>query len=168
VGERQKFCSEPACKSASKTQSQRRWLDKPGNQDYFSGPAHVERVRRWRQTHPGYWKKPGIDRDTALQDESMTQTIDLSKQSGTLTSDALQDLIFAQPFVFVGLMANLTGSALQDEIATFLHRLHTCGRDIIHPPVTGENDDAQTDTQPTASAPRAPPIQLGGSAPGTR
>ena len=108
VGERQKFCSEPACKSASKTQSQRRWLDKPGNRNYFSGPAHVERVRRWRQTHPGYWKKSGTDRDPALQDESRTQAIDLSKQSGTLTSDALQDLIFAQPFVFVGLLANLT------------------------------------------------------------
>ena len=42
---RQHYCSQPPCRQASKAASQRRWLRKPQNRDYFSGPAHVERVR---------------------------------------------------------------------------------------------------------------------------
>ena len=45
---RQKYCSEPPCRKASKAASQARWLAKPQNRDYFRGPAHTERVRAWR------------------------------------------------------------------------------------------------------------------------
>jgi hypothetical protein len=44
----QKYCSEPACRRSSKTASQKRWLAKSHNRDYFRGPAHVARVRAWR------------------------------------------------------------------------------------------------------------------------
>jgi hypothetical protein len=54
---RQRYCATPACRQASKTASQRRWLQKPGKRDYFTGPTHVERVRQWRQAHPGYWRR---------------------------------------------------------------------------------------------------------------
>jgi len=50
---RQHSCATPLCRQASKAASQRRWLRQPENQDYFRGPAHVERVRQWRQHHPG-------------------------------------------------------------------------------------------------------------------
>ena len=49
--------AQPPCRQASKAASQRRWLRKPDNRDYFSGPTHVERVRQWRQAHPGYWRR---------------------------------------------------------------------------------------------------------------
>ena len=52
----QKFCSEPACRKASKAESQRRWLSKPENRDHFRDPENVDRVRKWRAKHPGYWK----------------------------------------------------------------------------------------------------------------
>jgi hypothetical protein len=42
----QKFCAKPDCRKASKTESHRRWLSKPGNQDHFRGSANVERVRQ--------------------------------------------------------------------------------------------------------------------------
>ncbi len=40
---RQRHCSKPECRQASKVASQHRWLHKPGNRDYFTGPTHVER-----------------------------------------------------------------------------------------------------------------------------
>ena len=39
---RQKYCSESACQKASKKASQRRWLQKPENQNYFKGPDNVK------------------------------------------------------------------------------------------------------------------------------
>ncbi len=38
---RQRYCSKPECRQASKAASQHRWLHKPGNRDYFTGPTHV-------------------------------------------------------------------------------------------------------------------------------
>ncbi|MBM3226799.1 MAG: hypothetical protein FJZ47_23795 [Candidatus Tectomicrobia bacterium] len=54
---RQRYCSEPACRDASKAASPRRWLQKPGNRAYVRGPLQVERVRQWRQAHPDYWRR---------------------------------------------------------------------------------------------------------------
>ena len=34
----QRYCSEPACRKASKVASQARWLAKPQNRNYFRGP----------------------------------------------------------------------------------------------------------------------------------
>src|SRR5437762_11274267 len=53
---RQHYCSDPSCRKASKAASQRRWLSKAGNGDYFRGADQVRRVQLWRQSHPGYWK----------------------------------------------------------------------------------------------------------------
>jgi hypothetical protein len=41
----QRYCSKPACQRASHAASQRRWLNKPENRDYFRGPIHVARVQ---------------------------------------------------------------------------------------------------------------------------
>jgi hypothetical protein len=54
---RQRHCSTPACRQASTTASQRRWQHKPHNRDYFRDPPPVERVRQWRQAHPGDWRR---------------------------------------------------------------------------------------------------------------
>jgi hypothetical protein len=57
----QEFCRQPACRKASKSASQRKWLQKPQNRDYFRGPVNVQRVQQWRKAHPGYWRpKPKI------------------------------------------------------------------------------------------------------------
>jgi len=53
----QKYCSETACRKASKAASRRTWLSKAQNQDYFRGPENVARVQAWRATHPGYWRR---------------------------------------------------------------------------------------------------------------
>ena len=53
----QRYCSAKECRRASKAASQRRWLAKTENRDYFSGPEQVARVRIWRDAHPGYARK---------------------------------------------------------------------------------------------------------------
>jgi hypothetical protein len=178
---RQRFCSKPACRHASKVDSQRRWLEKPENVDSFKGSVHVERVQQWRREHPGYWRRqpPEVVTDPdALQETLMPQEIETqvlregveppAAEVETPVQDALQDSFFLQPTVFVGLIAQLTGLALQDDIARMARRLQQLGRDILDgsPHATGGFPDAQTPPLLEPTAPRAPAIQLGGSAPG--
>ena len=55
--DRRRFCSAPDCKRASKAWRQRRWLSKEENRDYFGDEKNTDRVRQWRQAHPGYWRR---------------------------------------------------------------------------------------------------------------
>ncbi|MBK8636751.1 MAG: hypothetical protein IPN92_00180 [Chromatiaceae bacterium] len=50
----QRYCTQPACRAASKRTSQAKWLAKVENRDYHRGAAAVARVQAWRQAHPGY------------------------------------------------------------------------------------------------------------------
>ena len=42
----QRYCSAKECRRASKAASQRRWLAKAENRDYFRGPEQMARVAR--------------------------------------------------------------------------------------------------------------------------
>ena len=163
----QRYCGKPGCRKASKAASQRRWLDKPQNRDYFRGAANVERVRAWRAAHPGYWRRPGAQSTCALQEDSSAQPIETHEKSPTLAALALQDLFRAQPVVLIGLIANLTGSALQEDIARTARRLQQLGQDIVAGAHSAEGGyDAKTPVGSFPDAPGPPPVQLGGSTPG--
>ena len=110
----QRYCAKPACRKASKAASQRRWLAKAPNRDYFRGAANVERVRAWRAAHPGYRCHPDARSTAALQDDSSAQAIEKTEKSPTFATLALQDLLSEQPVVMNGLIANLTGTVLQE------------------------------------------------------
>ena len=165
---RQRYCSKPACRQASKTASQRRWHHQPHNRDYFRGPTHVERVRQWRKAHPGYWRRQGARAPNALQDDLMPQETQKQPLDEGLTPRALQDSFFMQPTMFVGLIAHLTGLTLQDDIATTARRLQQLGRDILasSPLHHGGRPDAQTPHFVGQTAESAHAVQLGRSAPG--
>ncbi len=124
----QRYCSKPACRRASHAASQRRWLSKPENRDYFRGPIHVARVQAWRHAHPGYGARAGLNERSALQDDCRAQGIDSSAQSAGL---ALQEITSAQPLVLLGLIAHFTDSALQDDIAAASRRLIELGQDVL-------------------------------------
>jgi hypothetical protein len=129
----QDFCGDPECRKASKSASQRKWLQKPENLDYFRGPENVRRVQEWRKGHPGYWRpKPEIAAD-ALQDPLNAKPIENKANTTHLTSDALQDILIMQPAVLLGLIANFTGTALQDDIAVTVRSLQQLGQDILNP-----------------------------------
>ena len=140
---RQRFCSKPMCRHASKVDSQRRWRQKPENVDYFRGSDNVKRVQLWRQANPGYWRR--------------------KTPEGSTEPDALQETFFLQPTVLVGLIAQLSGLALQEDIALMARRLQQLGRDILYcsPHATGGSADAQTPNLFGQAAPSAAAIQLG-------
>ena len=123
----QRYCSQPACRRASKAASQRRWLAKVANREYFRGPENVARVRAWRAAHPGYWRQSG----PALQEHSSAQLADRERESASLTGSPLQELCHAQPLVLIGLIAHLTGTALQEDIAQTARRFQALAHDIL-------------------------------------
>lgn len=118
---KQKFCTKPGCKVASKTYSQQKWLNKPKNRDYFSGPENVVRVQEWRQDNPGYWKRRTPSKKSsligdALQEMTFPKTLAGKGSSIDLIQTPLQDLISAKTLVFIGFDTHLNKNALQDII----------------------------------------------------
>lgn len=92
----QRYCSKEQCRRSSKAASQRRWLRKPQNEEYFQGPEHVNRVQRWRRAHPGYWRCKIASARAALQDLIDTQALERSGK--TRHSDrALQEMMAGLP-----------------------------------------------------------------------
>jgi hypothetical protein len=128
---RQKYCRKPECRKASKAASQKRWLAKPENQGYFSGPENVKRVQLWREENPGYWRRKGKNNKDALQDPLNPQPIENNSDKIEFARDALQDFLIAQSPVLLGLIANFTGNALQDDMVMTLQRLQKLGQDIV-------------------------------------
>jgi hypothetical protein len=127
----QRYCSEAACRKQSKAESQRRWAQKPDNQNYFSGPQNSQRVKEWRKGNPGYWRKKSPPPQEPLQDLCRTQVAQDEEVKTIEISDALQDVLVMQPAVMVGLISMMTGSALQEDIAATTRALLSKGQDIL-------------------------------------
>ena len=111
-----RYCAQSACRKASKRASQAQWLNQPENRDYFCGSHHVERVRKWRKAHPGYWRRSHRrSGGSALQD-----------------SVALQDLVHSPAVVaLVGFLASQTGDALQETVSKTFWNMHVRGQAIM-------------------------------------
>jgi hypothetical protein len=122
---------KPVCRQASKAASQRVWRQKPENADYFRGPDNVARVQAWRKAHPGYWRRKAPEIALALQEISKPQPPDNRPPAVPDEAVALQDLFRGQPPVVLGLIAHLTGSALQEDIAVMTRNLHSRGRAVL-------------------------------------
>ncbi len=134
----QKFSHQPACQAVSKRQAQQRWLSKDNNRDYFKGSAAVERVRAWCARNPGYWKRPKKSPQSALQDLSPTQPpfnkpVPQSDPQDLFVS-ALQDPSKVQQPLLVGLISQILGSPLKDDILAFVVRLVAKGQDLLDAP----------------------------------
>lgn len=133
--DRQHYCGKPGCRHASKLASQRRWFRKPGNRDYFRGPKEVERVRTWRQAHPGYWrKKPATQQLTQvppLQDVAKAIGAQSSCNVPRSSLGTLQDFCLARDPGFIGLLSMITGRTLPDDIAATARRVVEQGRNIL-------------------------------------
>ena len=143
---KQRYCSRQDCRKASKTASQKKWQTKADNKNYHCGPENVRRVQQWRKRNPGYWKKMKI-KQQALQDHLSENSAEKHKDRSKLTKTPLQDLLTHYPAVIVGLLAHLSGSPLQDDIAETGLRLQQLGRDILDEPLT--NDGGHYDSRQT-------------------
>ena len=161
---RQKFCSKPQCRKASKAASQTRWLEKPENKDYFRGPDNVRRVQQWRKAHPGYWRRKTGGNNLALQETLSEKTTEKPAVRNDFVQHALQDVLSAQPAVLIGLIAQLTGYALQDDIAMTARRLLQVGNDILnHPMHKGGRHDTKISYMSTPGPQGPQTVQLGRS-----
>ena len=160
---RQKYCSTPGCRQASKAASQRRWLSKPGNEDYFRGSANVARVQRWRKQNPGYWKRPreaqGTLQDTKTAQEPQPQLVVTQRGGGTL-----QDLSAVQSPLLVGLISQLVDSPLQETIEQMVSRLVSRGLNVLgmqpRAQPKGNHENRETGAVCAAAAAGAIPVQL--------
>jgi hypothetical protein len=165
---RQKHCSQPACQKASKIASQKKWLAKPENKNYFRGPEHVSRVQQWREEHPGYWQRGRSKPKSALQEALNGQLVEDKGDNGKKAAFALQDSLIMQPAVMIGLIANITGQALQDDMVRTVLGLQQLGSDILHysPPKKGDDHDCQKTDFVRPGAPDTQKLQLGRPSPG--
>ena len=149
---RQKFCNgTPECIKASHQKSQKKWLNKPENKDYFRSKENVARVREWRKSHPGYSRKRKPE--AALQDncidiqpinQPVTAHLPIPQTSQSSFSTALQDFAIIQPAVLIGLISQLTSSTLQEDLAQTLRRMQQLGSDILNQPQSKGGHYAQT------------------------
>jgi hypothetical protein len=148
---RQRCCFKPECRKASKAESQRLWLSKCENKNYFRGLENTQRVQRWREDHPDYWRRTNHKVKTALQDSCKSQSVGnqpiahtrpistLQDPCGAQSIDnerlasasrpvALQEICQLQPAMLVGLIAALTGTIVEEEIAQSAYRFWRGGQ----------------------------------------
>lgn len=165
---KQKHCSRPMCRKASKAASQKKWLAKEENKTYFSGSDNVYRVQQWRSRNPGYWKKRQLEREP-LQDHLTENDKEKQEDRCKLAKEPSQDLLSRYPAVLVGLLAHLSGSLLQDDIAQTTLRLQQLGNDILTESSTnegGHHDSKQAAHSPAHASPGSGAVQLDRSAVG--
>ena len=153
----QEFCQKEPCRQASKRASQRRWLAKPENTGHFGGPDEVERVRQWRQSHPGYWRTHKRKSAGTLQDIYHNQATDSQSVAEGDPQDlfrrTLQDVCLAQTPLLVGLLSQLIDSALQEDIVGFARRMVAKGQDLLDIPSRRSlNQNLPYDTQKTPAS----------------
>ncbi len=140
---KQEYCRKPECRKASKAASQKKWLNKPENQGYFSGPDNVKRVQRWRKKNPGYSRRKKFS--IVLQDHLPLQPIKNKEDIFPQSSYALQDHLASQPTVIIGLISSFIGSTLQDDIAKTLLRMEQFGQEVLlsQPQNKGDKHDCK-------------------------
>jgi len=81
---------------------QRRWLEKPGNQGYFRGPEHIERVCAWR---------------AAIRGTGSAARCLPGMRYKTLVAPMHYEALRLQGLVLIGLIAYLSDSTLQGDLA---------------------------------------------------
>jgi hypothetical protein len=158
---RQCFCSKPDCRRASKAASQRQWVARAENQNYFRGAENCERVRQWRLAHPGYWRNKRPAPESTLQDPLIPQVAEKQTLEPPGISHALQDPWISQPALLVGLISVVTGHALQEDIVQSARAFLNRGRDILRMvPGSPEFKDHENQAHPVprAAAARASPV----------
>ena len=126
---RQKYCPKRACRAAGKAARQRRWLGQTGeprllqrprargaSADVAGGPSGVLALA------------PAWPRRLRYKTPLCGQVIETPED---LVRRALQDALRCQGPVLIGLIAHLSDSALQDDIASTTRGLLQLGQDIL-------------------------------------
>jgi hypothetical protein len=160
-GPRQRYCCKTReCRAASKAASQKAWLSKPENLDQFRCKKNVERVQKWRLKMKAQASPNALPKKDVLQDDCPDNSQEIQGDSSPAAPVLLQDDWMQNP-VIIGIIAWFSGSALQDDIAGTLRRVHTLGLDILNNPQGGHHAH-ETTGKPFSNAQGSQPVQLGG------
>lgn len=126
----QRYCGRPECRRASKAASQRKWERQPENRDYYRGPEKAQKVRAWQAAHPGYWRgrRP---RRVVLPEVLPAQPPVGQPIAGQDDAGVLPDIWHGQPPVVIGLIAQMTGCVLPEDIVVVANRLVARGQALM-------------------------------------
>lgn len=146
----QRYCPKPACRRASKAASQRRWENRPENCDYNRSAEKAKKVRAWQAANPGYWKKRR-KRSTVLPEVLAREGAPQQEVTVQDGEPVLPDLWHGQSPLVVGLIAQMTGYVLPEDIAGVAHQLVVRGQALM-----GRNyEDRKTNLKSPAAAANA-------------
>jgi hypothetical protein len=115
--------------------SQQRWRAKEENVTYWRGEG--DRVRAWRRTHPGYWKRKR--RKEQDRDQEQRNPLLARAQCGKRKARTLREMRLPKDPMMVGLISHLAESTLQDEIAAVCRFFVTKGNEILGKKGFGKN-----------------------------
>jgi hypothetical protein len=162
---RQFYCAKPDCRRASKAASQRRWLQKPANRNYFRDAQNVRRVQEWRKANPDYAKRAGSRFRQAQPAENKPLNPGTTSCNATERNlPALQDFVLTDHPAFVGLISMVTGRTLQEDIAAVGRNLLLHGENILglhSPEKIPSSHDPKTIASSRAPSAGAAQFQLG-------
>jgi len=156
----QKYCMKPKCRQARQAVNLERWRDDPVNKDFWRGSWNGDRVRAWRAANPGYWKRQRPGAEAPLQiasnpTEGTVPSMDKAESTGDCVTNRIPALLLEQSPVVVGLIAQMTGSTLQNAILEVTARLFEQGRAVIGSPPSQPNENRKTNPRPPAAAANA-------------
>lgn len=161
--DRQNYCRKPKCRKASKAASQKKWLSKSENKDYFKGSVNVTRVQDWRGENK-HLKPENLEDVNILQDPLQIQEAEINRENSELSAKSrlLQDSLMMQPAIIIGLISNFIGSTLQDDILKTLLSMQKSGKDILNfnPNEKEENHDCKTPNINQSSTQDSQKLQL--------
>jgi hypothetical protein len=125
----QVFCGKPECRAVSKAASQRKWESKPENRDYYRSAEKAAKVKAWQEANPGYYKRRG-SKKSVLPDLWTTQPA--VKEPVKMQDDAvLPDVWHGQSPAVIGLISQMTGCVLPEDIAVVTGRLIARGQALM-------------------------------------
>ena len=174
---RQHYCYKPECRKARKVKSHQLWL--ANNPDHFKGAANVLRVQRWREAHPGYWRRAKAKAKSGLPPavSPVAPAKHHQPQAMPALQDGvppLQDSIRCNPLI-IGLVAHVFGCTLQDSVEKVIGELIIRGMELrarMHGAKTISRKSAKYDAQKTRASRKPAPAtgagQLACSPPGAR
>lgn len=135
----QNYCSNSACRHASRIASRRKYRMKDENRTTAKRKKESNRVKEWQKNHPGYknrQKKVKINsenpvlRDIAPAQNTILRDIAQLQKAVSLIP-VLQDKVIYYQSVTVGLASVLSGEVLRDIIGGQLDRYYDIGNRLF-------------------------------------
>lgn len=125
---RQTFCGKIECQETRMAENRRSWLAKPENAHYGrDNPKAKQKTKEWRKQHPGYWKRSKRTVSGTLPEQRMAGKYGGSGPNG----GPLPEERWSDHPVIMGIIAEITGSTLPEQIAATYRDLVAKGREIL-------------------------------------